>query len=317
MMVYMVKGVTNGVKESVACFTVGKNLSANQMYVWTWKVIGALERSGVAVVAFISDGASVNRAFIKKHKPATVHASGIIFDTINKCAKGRILYFIADVPHLLKTIRNCILNSRWDGRKGRRKMMKNGKKISWDFIIKLYEMKKGKILRKSYKLSPMNVYPDSYARMKVKLAAQPLSNTVFKDIRSQKWSDSGETEIFINKVNDWFDCLNGAHSSQGKRTKNPNLSPYESKDDPRFETISDFLLYLSEWEEDAKNPNQTLNATVGLDNTLNAAALNESEIEDGAFDPNEDTPARRRQLSAQTLEGIRMTSLAFKPLVSF
>jgi hypothetical protein len=74
------------------------------------------------------DGASVNRAFIKKHQPATAHGNGIIFDTINKCAKDRTLYFIPDVPHLLKTIRNCMLNSRWDGRKSRRKMMKKGKK---------------------------------------------------------------------------------------------------------------------------------------------------------------------------------------------
>ena len=66
MLVYMIKGVTNGIKETIACFTVGKHLSANQLYVWTWKVIGALERSGVAVVAYVSDGASVNRAFIKK-----------------------------------------------------------------------------------------------------------------------------------------------------------------------------------------------------------------------------------------------------------
>ncbi|KAK3921460.1 Transposable element P transposase [Frankliniella fusca] len=316
MLVYMIKGVSNGIKESIACFTVGKHLSANQLYVWSWKVIGALERSGIAVVAYVSDGASVNRAFIKKHTPATVHRSGIIFDTINKCAKDRILYFIADVPHLLKTIRNCILNSRCDGKKSRRKMMKNGKKISWDFIIKLYEMKKGKNLRKSYKLNPMNVYPDSYGRMKVKLAAQALSGTVCKDIRSQNWDDARETEVFIEKVNEWFDCLNGAHSSQGKKTNNSNLNPYTSVDDCRFDTIANFLMYLEEWEEDAKNPNQTLNATAG-NNTLNAGDCNESEIEDGVFNPEEDTPASRRLLSSQTLEGIRLTSFAFKPLVSF
>ncbi|KAK3929356.1 Sensory rhodopsin I transducer [Frankliniella fusca] len=157
---------------------------------------------------------------------------------------------------------------------------------------------------------------DSYGRMKVKLAAQALSGTVCKDIRSQNWDDARETEVFIEKVNEWFDCLNGAHSSQGKKTNNSNLNPYTSVDDCRFDTIANFLMYLEEWEEDAKNPNQTLNATAG-NNTLNAGDCNESEIEDGVFNPEEDTPASRRLLSSQTLEGIRLTSFAFKPLVSF
>lgn len=315
MMVYMIKGVSNGIKEVVASFTTG-TLTSNQLYVWTWQVIGALERSGIAVVAWVSDGSSVNRAFIKKHKPATTHQSGIIFDTVNKAARDRILYFIADVPHLLKTIRNCLLNSRWDGKKGRRKMMKNGLRISWDFIVKLYELKKGKSLRKSYKLNPMNVAPDSYARMKVKLAAQPMSNTVCQDMRSQKWKDAAETENFIEKVNEWFDCLNGAHSSQGRKTNNRNLDPYTSENDPRFETLDRFLLYLSEWEDDSKKRNQSFNnTTIGGNNTM--MDCNESEIEDGIFNPEEDTPASKRLLSKQTIDGILMTTLAFKPLVVF
>ncbi|KAK3915658.1 Transposable element P transposase [Frankliniella fusca] len=316
MLVYMVKGVTNGIKEIVACFAT-KDLSANQLYVWTWKVIGALERSGIAVIAFTSDGSSVNRAFLKKNTPATIHESGITFDTLNKAAKERKVYFIADVPHLLKTIRNCLLNSRWDGKKSRRKMMKNGKKITWDFLIKLYEAKKNKSLRKSFKLNAMNVYPDSYARMKVKLAGQALSKTVCQDMRSQGWPESSETENFIERVNDWFDCLNGAHSSQGTKTRNANLAPYTTDNHlERFQKVEEFLKYLEEWENEAKNPNASLNLT--LNNTaVGTANLDESEIEDGIFNPGEDTPACKKLLSSQTLEGIRMTSLAFQPLVLF
>lgn len=91
VLVYMAKGVSNGIKEVVASYTVG-TLTSNQMYVWTWEVIAAMESSGMPVIAFISDGSSVNRGFIKKHKPATVHKSGIIFDTFNKAAMHRKLY---------------------------------------------------------------------------------------------------------------------------------------------------------------------------------------------------------------------------------
>ncbi|KAK3925604.1 Transposable element P transposase [Frankliniella fusca] len=116
IMVYMVKGVSNGQKEVVATYA-SANLSATQMYSWTWKVIGALERSGIAVAAFVCDGSSTNRAFIKKHKPCNdthPNENGVVYCTLNKCARERKLFFISDVPHLLKTIRNCFLNSRWD-----------------------------------------------------------------------------------------------------------------------------------------------------------------------------------------------------------
>ncbi|KAK3932931.1 S-methyl-5'-thioadenosine phosphorylase [Frankliniella fusca] len=159
VLVYMIKGVSNGIKEVVATFAVASP-SVCQMYDWTWKIIRSLESSGVWVIAMVCDGFSTNRAFIRMHKPATPHDNNIIFDTVNRAARHRNLYFIADVPHLLKTIRNCMLNSRWDKVKSRRRMMKNGKKISWDYIIKLYNSKKHKSFH-HLKTNPFcNIVPD-------------------------------------------------------------------------------------------------------------------------------------------------------------
>ncbi|XP_052126892.1 uncharacterized protein LOC127750159 isoform X2 [Frankliniella occidentalis] len=317
IMVYMVKGVSSGIKKVIATYGVG-NMSAIQMKRWTWQVIGALERSGIAIVAFVCDGSSINRAFINSHKPATPHPSGIVFDTWNKCVRSRKLYFLSDVPHLLKTTRNCFLNSRWDRKKSRRHMIKNRSRISWDHVIKLYEAKRGKTLRKSYKLNAMNIYPDSYARMKVKYAGQVMSNTVSLDLLSQGWPEVVETAHFIKKVNDWFDCLNGAHSSVAKKKNNALLAPYTSKDDERFQLLSEFLTYLDDWESEARNPNASIcsNATVD-DSVANLGELEESEIDEGGALPEEETPATMRTLSKQTITGIKMTTLAFEPMVKF
>lgn len=318
----MVKGVSVGIKEVVATFPVS-NPTAQQMYVWTWEVIGALERSGLKIIAFICDGFSTNRAFIKMHKPATILPSGIIFDTINKAAPERKLYFISDVPHLLKTIRNCFMNSRWDNRKSRRHMMNKGKKISWDFLVKLYETDKGKNLRKSFKLNAMNVYPDSYARMKVLYAAQAMSGTVAQDLEDRKWPGTSETVHFIRLFNDWFDCLNGPHSSTGKRKRNPNLNPYTTDvlgDDPkdkRFQFLDSVLDYLKLWKEDTlkKNLDASVNASIAA-SVLGDA--DESEIFQGSDDECEDnTPVDRRILSRETLEGIEMSTHAIKAAISF
>ncbi|KAK3925819.1 Transposable element P transposase [Frankliniella fusca] len=294
IMVFMVKGVSNGLKEVVATYGCS-NVSTNQMHMWTWRVIAALERSGVAVIAFVSDGCSINRSFIKKHKPATLHPSGVIFDTWNKCARGRKLFFISDVPHLLKTIRNCFLNSRWDKLKSRRRMKKNGKRYLMGFHNKTVQC--------------------NYARMKVKYAAEVLSATVCKDMRSQGWYETTETSLFIEKVNDWFDCLNGAHTSIAKKKMNPNLAAYTSVNDSRFDLLEDFLHYLDTWQAESENHNQScasnLDGSEAADNPVDGDV---SEIEDT---PEEFTPASRRQLSRETLEGVRMTTLAFKPLIQF
>lgn len=320
--VFMIKGVSSGIKEVVATFAVG-NLSASQFYAWVWKVIGALERTGIPVIAFVTDGCSVNRAFIKMHKPVTKTTSGVIFDTINKAAPHRKLYFLSDVPHLLKTIRNNILNSRSDHKKSRRNLCFKGKKISWDYIIKLYQARKGKVFKKSYKLNAMNVFPDSYARMKVKYAAEPLSRTVAQDLEDQGWFKASETINFIRLVNDWFDCLNGAHSSMGKRKRNSNLDPYESPDDPRFIQLQSFLKYLEDWQMDAFSPRSNMDSSaatdIGLDDTVTAAAADDSldPEEEGLVDEEDETPASKRILSKPTREGIEISTLAFLDMVPF
>ena len=52
---YMIKGVSNDVKEVVASYSV-KNLTAELLYSRTWEVINRCERAGIAIVAFVSDG---------------------------------------------------------------------------------------------------------------------------------------------------------------------------------------------------------------------------------------------------------------------
>lgn len=176
-------------------------------------------------------------------------------------------------------------------------------------------------LRKTFKLNAMNVYPDSYGRMKVKYAGQVLSNTTSKDLLSQGWPEAAETAHFLKIVNDWFDCLNGAHTSVAKKTRNENLAPYTSPNDARFGEcgpLMQFLSYLDEWEVEARNPCtfNDQNATVNT-STNRPGELEESEIDEGGEPEEEETHISRRLLSKQTLDGIRMTTLAFKPLVIF
>ncbi|KAE8738238.1 hypothetical protein FOCC_FOCC016284 [Frankliniella occidentalis] len=68
MLSFMVKGVASNVKEVVASYPVNK-LTSQMLYAKTWEVINRCERSGIRIIAFVSDGFAVNRSFLKKHTP--------------------------------------------------------------------------------------------------------------------------------------------------------------------------------------------------------------------------------------------------------
>ena len=319
MLTFMVKGVANDVKEAVASYTTNR-LTTDFLYTTSWEVINRCERSGIPIIVFFADGYSVNRAFMRKHKPFLKTKSGLTYATINKSAPHRPLFFMSDVAHLLKTIRNCLNNSRL-GPKAKRCLQKGGQKMLWPSVIDLYNTHKNRNLRKAYKLTAQHVFLDSYSQMNVRLAAQVLSNTVAKGIEDLNIPGTSELVNFIRLVNEWFDCLNGAFSLHGVRLRNPNLNPYRSLEDPRFRKLEDFLQYLSDWKEEVYS--------------LDALGCNLTETfqgpEDISFDPLEeeermpcgeaskepDTKAEKKLLATLTLEGIEFTTMAFIGAVKF
>ena len=85
-----------------------------------------------------------------------------------------------DVPHLLKGIRNNLLNKNLQF-----KWKKDLQTASWDDIISFYEMDSGDFDTKMCnKLTDEHVYPDKLKKMKVKHAAQVFSQRVSASMRA-------------------------------------------------------------------------------------------------------------------------------------
>ena len=115
VLVLMVRGIINPIKFSLANFaTTGANSS--QLYSIFWKAVGILETScQLKVLAVTCDGASSNRKFFNMHKSMNtddndVNVTHKIKNPYSLDGK-RYIHFIADVPHLIKTARNCLYNS--------------------------------------------------------------------------------------------------------------------------------------------------------------------------------------------------------------
>ena len=318
---FLIRGVASDVKVVVASYAVDL-LTKEQLYAWSWEVIAECEAAGIAIIAFVMDGSPVNRAFIKMHIPAT-HEGNVIFDTVNKSAPERNLYFIADLPHLMKTIRNCFLSStgiKYVKKNGKiiwkRCLQKNGQMILWKTIVRLYYEEKDNTLRQGFKLNATNVFPNSYSRMNCRGAFQVLSQTTVNLLREKGWPNTEETINFIYRVNKFGDQLNGNYFFEGSRKANKNLDPYRSKEDDRFGELLGFLDYLNEWKADAEKASHTVNTNLN-ESTARDPDDPDNSLEQEMQDENDETPAGMRQLSYQTLEGIEITVRGFIGAVKF
>ena len=111
MLVFMVRGLFIPLMFPYYAQFVTRNLSADLIFLLVWEAIQKLEAAGFKVVAINCDGASMNRKFFYMHlTPTTVTAedSQILYKTKNPYAdEKRDVHFFSDVPHLIKTVRNC------------------------------------------------------------------------------------------------------------------------------------------------------------------------------------------------------------------
>ena len=67
------------------------------------------------VILFVCDGAKPNRKFLKSLGKESEMKHGVVYKTVNRFCQERNIYFMSDVPHLIKTTRNCWYSSKSGG----------------------------------------------------------------------------------------------------------------------------------------------------------------------------------------------------------
>ena len=178
VLVFLVKRVVNPFDTySFATFATN-GITAFQIMPIFWQVVKYLERINSKVIAATVDGASQNRKFFIMHKYLCGDSEAdIIYCTKNIHTKEMyFIYFFADAPHLVKTVRNCLYHSG-SGR-GTRYMWNNGFFLLWSHIARLYyeDWKSG--LKLVNKLTSDHINLTSYSVMRVNLATRVLSKAM-------------------------------------------------------------------------------------------------------------------------------------------
>lgn len=136
----------------------------------------------------------------------------------------RKIYCVFDTPHLIKLVRNNLMKYEFQlkRRVGSKWIVE---KIRWLHILNFFNKDRRLSLRMAPRLTRAHVFVKDFSKMKVKLATQLLSNSVYAgmmamiNLRVLK-PEAKSTAKFIQQIDDMFDLLNISKFSEDKKTRN-------------------------------------------------------------------------------------------------
>ena len=256
-LVFYLRGIGTNLKYNFAYFATN-GVTSGQLMPLFLEAMAILELLfNLWVIAVTSDLVSPYRRFYKMHKNLHIENTDICFKTINLYARYRNIYFIADTPHLMKTVRNCSQNS--DGEKHSRYMWNDEKYLLWEHIVKIYHEDSENGLKILQKISNEHVYHNSYSVMTVECVVQVLSKTMLIAVSQYGSPDTSETARFYYMINDFFDCLNVRSATEAVKKRNNFLQPYSNVDDQRLQWLGNtFLNYLTSGKKILKQEEKIL-----------------------------------------------------------
>lgn len=197
--VVMLQGIYFKWKQPLAYALLAGARHYEELDIWLEEVITKLSGIGIDIKAITTDQGSNFDKFAKDVKGVSAEKPFFMYNE-------KKIYYIFDVPHLIKCLRNNLLTSDF---------YCDGKRISWDFIKQLYDDQKDKNLRLIPKITECHIEPNNFKKMRVKYAVQILSHTVSAALHT--YIDSGKlpeearsTANFIESMNNLFDVLNSS-----------------------------------------------------------------------------------------------------------
>lgn len=123
------------------------------------------------------------------------------------------LFYIFDIPHIIKAIRNMLI--KYD-------FYYEGNRISWQYIKMFYDHDKKYPIRAAPKLTDSHVSPSPFEKMKVKYATQIFSASVSASMNlyirfGYLPSEAVFTASFVERMDKLFDILNSSKTASEKK----------------------------------------------------------------------------------------------------
>lgn len=211
-LVVMIRGLTTNWKQVVAYYLTGDSVEGNTLWHVVKSVIVELYTASVNVRAVVCDMGSCNRAMWRA--AGIVACKDQIVNRIHHPVVTQSLYFLPDVPHVLKNVRNCLLsNDIVLPPETVQQYSLPGAIVSMSHVQKLHELQQASDLKIAPSLRRQHVAPKQFEKMKVRFAAQLFSHSVSSALQFCVNANllpvaALTTAWFLQFVNEWFDVAN-------------------------------------------------------------------------------------------------------------
>ena len=264
-LVFMARGIKENWKQPLGYVLVNEACPSERIKPVLFKMIDELTSMGLHVQTIVSDLESNFQKLLRElnitpEKPWFTH-------------NGKKIICLFDPPHLIKAIRNNLINYNFIYETKVASSIYKTKVASWDDIKVVYERDKQQTLRCCAKLTQKHLNPNGFQKMKVKLATQGMSQTVASTLSTYVAlgalppSAIGTAELKSNFGN-IFDCLNSSSLSSPKIYKRA-----VTKDSPHHKFFTVMLKFIASIKvvdkQSGEDVTNKLRCLRGLTMTLN------------------------------------------------
>ncbi|CAK1589753.1 unnamed protein product [Parnassius mnemosyne] len=198
VVVMMIRGIIHDWKQPIAHSFVSQCKKHTELNDWIDEIITSLLNIGLDIRVLISD---LGSDFLRISKSRSVIRDKTYFEV-----DGHKIYYMFDVPHLLKCVRNKLKTCNF---------IFDNKVAKWSHIRELYNEDKKRQIRLAPKLTDTHIKPYNFQKMPVKVVKEVLSRTVASAINSYVDLNlievaARDTADFLNKISNLFDLFNSS-----------------------------------------------------------------------------------------------------------
>ncbi|KAG0428102.1 hypothetical protein HPB47_024901 [Ixodes persulcatus] len=169
---------------------------------------------------------------------------------------SRFVYFISDVPHLVKCVRNQMMKTGFNTQNGR---------VHWEHVVATWKCDRSDVtLKSAYKLTRAHVFPNGFEKMRVDLAFQVFSPLMLRAFMvhqkevEQHYPNLKVTYAFVAFMVDFIRVMTSRFLARA-------LRPGKAQE----HVIDTVLAYLDDWERHANGRGfQSRSTSEGLRATL-------------------------------------------------
>lgn len=235
-LVFMAKGIHENWKQVLGYFLVHKSMPGQSLKTIVVSCIEKLQAINLDVLATVCDQGSNNISLFNE--------LGLSPEKTSFKVQNRDVHFMFDPPHLLKALRNNLMNHKLEYERENFGIVT----AEWKYINDFYEIDKGIEPRVAPKLTKNHINPVGRSKMKVKLASQALSTSVAAGISLLgsvgKFDEAAaHTAFFISTIDKLFDSFNSKQIYDKKK-----LLCSVKKDSDHVNFWHDMLKFIQSWK---------------------------------------------------------------------